>query len=127
MILGAISKGPAYSFLFGDHEQVVLPYTLYTSAEIMLEVQRKLEEKFHFKREQTAKFMSDFLAVSELVIPSTKLQVVRDEDDNKILECALEAGADLIITYDKDLLNIKQYNEIHIIHPRMIKHWFLNK
>ena len=33
-----------------------------------------------------------------LVIPNRKLDVSRDPDDNKVVECALEARADYIVT-----------------------------
>jgi putative PIN family toxin of toxin-antitoxin system len=39
----------------------------------------------------------------------------RDFDDNIILECAMAAKADYIITGDKDLLVLKEYNGIKII------------
>jgi putative PIN family toxin of toxin-antitoxin system len=39
----------------------------------------------------------------------------RDIDDNIFLECAKAANADCIITGDKDLLVLKEYNGIKII------------
>ena len=53
-----------------------------------------------------------------------KSVVVRDPDDNKVLECAFEARADLIITADKDLLALKEFNSIKIIHPSSLKYIF---
>jgi predicted nucleic acid-binding protein len=41
-----------------------------------------------------------------------------------ILECAVEANAHLIITFDKDLLSLKTYENIQIAHPRMVQYWF---
>ena len=38
-----------------------------------------------------------------------------DPDDNRILECAVEAGSDFIITADKDLLRLESYAGIRII------------
>jgi predicted nucleic acid-binding protein len=40
------------------------------------------------------------------------------------LECALEAKADLIITADKDLLVLKEFNGIKIIHTSSLKYIF---
>ena len=60
-----------------------------------------------------------------VIHPQKKLCVVeRDPDDNKILECALEAKADLIITADKDLLALKEFNGIKIIHTSSLKYIF---
>ncbi|MDR2577261.1 MAG: putative toxin-antitoxin system toxin component, PIN family [Chitinispirillales bacterium] len=39
----------------------------------------------------------------------------RDHTDNKFIECAITAGADCIITGNKDLLVLKEYNGIKII------------
>ena len=39
----------------------------------------------------------------------------RDPKDNKYLECAVAAGADCIISGDKDLLVLKEYNGIRIL------------
>jgi len=44
--------------------------------------------------------------------------VVSDPDDNKFIACALEAGADYIISGDPHLLNLKHYRDIQIITPR---------
>jgi len=41
----------------------------------------------------------------------------RDSDDDNILSCALNGNADLIITGDKDLLILKEFNGIPIFSP----------
>ena len=49
-----------------------------------------------------------------------KIEIIEnDPDDNKILECASEAKADYIITYDqKHLIPIKEFEGIKIILPK---------
>jgi len=42
----------------------------------------------------------------------------RDLKDNIYLECALAAGADYIITGDKDLLVLKEYGGVKIVNAR---------
>lgn len=53
-----------------------------------------------------------------LVIPKRKLYVTRDPDDNKVVECALEARADYIVTG-----NIRhfpsRFQDIRIVLPRL--------
>jgi putative PIN family toxin of toxin-antitoxin system len=44
--------------------------------------------------------------------------VCRDPDDEKYLECAIAAGADYIITGDKDLLVLKEYGGVKIVNAR---------
>ncbi len=62
--------------------------------------------------------------VVTIVTPKIKLSIVRDPDDDKILECAQEAAADLIVSFDKDLLSLKEYEGIKIIHPTKLQYMF---
>jgi putative PIN family toxin of toxin-antitoxin system len=51
-----------------------------------------------------------------VVIPRTRVNVVTaDPDDNRILECAVDGKADLIVTNDHHLLDLKAYAGIPII------------
>jgi predicted nucleic acid-binding protein len=43
--------------------------------------------------------------------------VKADKDDNKIIEAAVEAKADFIISGDKHLLEMKKYQRIKIVSP----------
>jgi putative PIN family toxin of toxin-antitoxin system len=52
------------------------------------------------------------------VKPSVRLDVVKaDPDDDRILECAVTAGSDVIVTGDKDLLRLGSYDSIRILNP----------
>jgi len=44
--------------------------------------------------------------------------VCRDPDDDIYLECAVSAGADYLITGDRDLLDIKEYGGVKIVNAR---------
>ena len=55
----------------------------------------------------------------ELVNPSQHFSVVReDPEDNKFIDCAVEAQADYIISGDAHLLNVKAYRGITIYSPK---------
>ncbi len=45
------------------------------------------------------------------------IHIVSDPEDNKILESAVEAGADYLVTSDNDLLNIGQHQKVKIVNP----------
>ena len=50
------------------------------------------------------------------VKPVVTLDVIKeDPPDNRILECAISAGADYIITGDKDILRLGHYDAIRIV------------
>ena len=50
--------------------------------------------------------------------PKTTLSVIKeDPDDDRILECAIEARSRFIITQDKDLLRLGDFEGIEIVRP----------
>lgn len=57
----------------------------------------------------------DILSDAAVVTPSQKVNVCRDQHDNKFIECAIAAGADYIVSEDEDLLIIKEYGKIKIV------------
>lgn len=122
-IASALKNGYARSYLVGRGAKF-LTYQLYSSEAILLELQDKLENKFGFDREQVVAAIQDIRRVVLIVHPTKKLEVSRDPDDNKIIECAIEARAEIILSFDKDLLDLKEYIGIKMIHPRELKYLF---
>lgn len=122
-IAAILKNGYARSYLLGKGSKF-LTYQLYSSEAIFLEIQGKLENKFGFDREQVVAVIRDIRAVVKIVHPSQKVEVSRDPDDNKIIECAIEAKAEVIVSFDKDLLDLKEYKDIKIIHPSELKYLF---
>jgi predicted nucleic acid-binding protein len=64
---------------------------------------------------RTAVFLSE---LAELVVARKKLAVLDDEPDKRILECAATGHADVIVTGDRAMLNLKKYQEIRILSLR---------
>lgn len=54
-----------------------------------------------------------------LVDVHSTVDVCRDPDDNKYLACALDGGAAVIVSGDKDLLVLKSYGSIPVVTARM--------
>lgn len=52
-----------------------------------------------------------------VVHPKESINIVRDKDDNRVLEAAVEGNCDFIITGDKDLLDLREFKNIKIIAP----------
>ena len=61
--------------------------------------------------------VNDFFAQLNYVVNRHNINVVRDREDNKILESAVEAKADYLVTRDNDLLRIGSYEDIKIVNP----------
>lgn len=75
-----------------------------------------LRAKFDFSTEEIAEFIESLLEMGELVIPCEKINaIMSDPDDNIILECAVEANADIIVTGDRHLLDLKTFRGIRIM------------
>lgn len=51
----------------------------------------------------------------KIIETGTNIDVCRDSDDNKFIECAVDAKALYIVSGDNDLLDIKEYDGIRII------------
>ena len=60
--------------------------------------------------------MQRYAMLAQLVIPAQTARVVgADIDDDAVIACALAAQADLIISGDAHLLNLKHYQNMRII------------
>ena len=60
-----------------------------------------------------------FLALAAFVVtPTETVAVSRDPDDDRLVEAALAANADVIVTGDQDLLTIGSVDQIRILTPR---------
>jgi len=90
---------------------------LYISSDILREIKEVLErDKFGFSQNITQQIIFEIESLSEFVSPKSKHSIVnRDPDDNIIIDCAMEAKVDYIITDDYDLLSLKEYKNIRII------------
>lgn len=91
---------------------------LYISAKTLLEIARKLNEKFLWEEEKVKTAIKAISAIATLVYPTEDVQTAKkDPADDKILECAVEANVDYIVTGDKHLLNLKKFRHIAIVAP----------
>ncbi|KKQ18823.1 MAG: hypothetical protein US31_C0001G0010 [Berkelbacteria bacterium GW2011_GWA1_36_9] len=98
---------------------------LFSSADILLELENKLQKKFKVKDSDIQVFTSTISQVAKIVKSEEKLKIIKtDPKDNIILECAVASGAYLIITFDNHLLKLKKYQKIGIIHPKTLR-WII--
>ena len=89
---------------------------IFISSDIEKELGNKLTTKFALSDEEKEQILID---LSTFTIPlkiSQKIAVVDDDpDDNKFIECAVESKAEFIVSGDKHLLKLKEYNGIKIM------------
>ena len=87
---------------------------LVVSKAIIDELLTVMSRKFGRDAEELARvavFLSD---LAEVVHPHGQLSVLRDEPDNRILECARTGKADVIVTGDKAMLELGNFRKIRI-------------
>jgi putative PIN family toxin of toxin-antitoxin system len=88
-----------------------------TSDAILDETIGVLRDKFHWDGYRLHFARIELRNIANCVTPRETLAVADDPDDDRILECAVEAGSDIIITHDKDLLRLREYRGIKIVRP----------
>lgn len=75
-------------------------------------IMRRLIDNPEYEQE-----INDLLSQINHVVNRHQINIVRDPEDNKILESAVEAGADYLVTRDNDLLSLEKYGEVEIVNP----------
>lgn len=90
---------------------------LFVSKSILLELVKKLEEKFSWEDADIKEVIIGISEFAQLVEPKERTNIIKqDPPDNRILECAKEAKADYIISGDrKHLLSLQKFEGIPII------------
>jgi putative PIN family toxin of toxin-antitoxin system len=104
----------------GQAEKAVLAavegrFDLAISKPIIHEVLGVLARKFARDAEELARVAVFLSELGEVVQPRKTLHVLRDEPDNRILECALTAHAKVIVTGDRAMLDLGEYKGVRIV------------
>ena len=60
---------------------------------------------------------------SKLVAPQRKINIIKDDPDNRILETAIEGKADFIVSNDRHLLDLKEFDGIRIMTRENMAAW----
>jgi putative PIN family toxin of toxin-antitoxin system len=90
--------------------------SLAVSDAILDEVGGVLARKFNWPPEDIADARKRIIVIARTVKPAVQLDVIKeDPPDNRILECAVGAGSDYIVSGDKDLLRLGGYDSIKIL------------
>lgn len=86
---------------------------------ILREIRDVLEAHFEWDEYMIKEAVEAIEEKAILVKPKIKLSVIKEkEDDNRILECALEGKAQFIISGDKrHILPLKNFHGIRIVSP----------
>ena len=112
------------AILYGGNPRKVVELAIFEDVEVYIslqlvdELRRVLRDKFTLGSVEIDKIISEIKDFAEIVTPRVTLQVVeKDPPDDRVLECAVAAKADFIISGDKHLLDLGNFREIKIVGP----------
>ena len=72
--------------------------------------------KFGLKPEEIEPIINDLIEISDFVDVRTQVQIIKDDPtDNIFLALAMDGQADVIVSGDHDLLDLKEFEGIPII------------
>jgi putative PIN family toxin of toxin-antitoxin system len=99
-------------------EDVLLHHELVTSEFILEEVAGKLIDKFSFPKREVDLVAAFLRRVAIVVAPADlPADACRDSMDIPVLGTAVGGECALLISVDRDLLDMRQINEIPIVRP----------
>ena len=96
----------------------------YSTEEILKEISKvlmypKINELLKASGIGEREIVQRIIENSILTRPKFKLSVVKEDvDDNKILDCALQAKVNFVVSEDRHLLKLKKFKNIKIVTPR---------
>jgi len=114
------------AFAFGGNALEIIRLFLKSDIEVHIspfifeEVTRILRDKFLWEESKIEKLLHLIRPKAKEVYPKVKVSIIKSkDDDNRILECALENKADYIISGDKrHILPLKELEGIKIVSVR---------
>lgn len=99
-------------------EQAIHEHEIYYTIFIIGEFRRVFKDKFHYSNSIINEFV---VFIDKFFIKGNTADVIenicRDSDDDQVLADGIINEINVIITGDKDLLDLKTHKEIKIIHP----------
>jgi len=95
---------------------LALQFQLVTSGGLLEEFDRKLRTEFHQPPLEADEICEKIASVADIVSPSRRISaVLKDPDDDRVLECAMDGHADCIVSGDRHLLDMKSCEGIRIL------------
>ncbi len=112
------------ALVFGGNPRTIVElaerglFEVFAASAIQTEVERVLSLKFHWPNERIGMATARLWALAQFIQPKHQVADCEDPDDNRVLECALQANAQAIVTGDNHLLKLHPYRKILILTPR---------
>lgn len=105
-----------YQNFISKHFLLIVSPSLLAEVEDVLNRDRIMKLHKHSSK-SLQKIISQLANLSYIMPGKIEIEIVRDPNDDKIIIAAVEGNADYIVSRDKDLLDLKEYQGIKIITP----------
>ena len=90
-------------------------FELFTSVAILTEIARVLQTKLDWAEDRVREAIQDIGQTATVLRPRPTLHILKDEPDNRILECAIAAQAAYVVSGDRHLLVLKHHAGITMV------------
>jgi len=99
--------------------EVFASHDLFISDQVLAELRRVFKLKFRMTQDLLDDFMW-LLAQDSIVVQPAKLPRIelKDRDDLAILGAAISAGAEVLVTGDKELIELSRMGNLEVLSPR---------
>jgi putative PIN family toxin of toxin-antitoxin system len=78
-----------------------------------------LREQFDLNPQLVRTALAELSAIAQSIVPQKHHTLIKeDPSDNLVLDCAVEAGAEYIVTGDRHLLRLKKCGKVRIVNPQ---------
>jgi len=91
---------------------------LLISKPIIDEVLVVLARKFARDPEEPARVAVLLTDLGEMVRPRRRIRVLKDDTDNRVLECAVTGDAELVVTGDRAMLELGEFEGVRVVSLR---------
>ena len=108
-------------FFGGKPEQLVemlmqRDLVAFVSKEILQEYQATVDElAAKYPQRKVLVPLTHIAGACKIIETTSDIHICRDPDDDKFIECAVDSRSIYIVSGDKDLLDIKQYQNVKIV------------
>jgi len=100
--------------------EVLISHQIVISSPLITELKRVLKQKFSVPDDLIGEVIELIQRDAQLAIPSDFPDVkIQDKDDLAILSSAINGKADIFVTGDQELLELRKLENMEIVSPRM--------
>ena len=119
-LLNFVTGGVSHDLL---HFAAEGKFELYLSDDILEETARvlltgeRIRKHYAYTDDDVVGYCRHLTALASIVSAVPEVRVVRDPNDDMIVACAIAAGADYVVTRDKDMLSLGRYEGVGFVNP----------